>query len=182
MRSENFFVNHEWRPTNSNTVLYLSGKQIFAYCFSLNMDIQEALDVYLYNLRTFFVSFFIYFELMLSASCNILTKNRNSIHLIKQLPSRYFQWRRSAAFIVIFKQVLYIVMVFSLLKWMPARSLFCPTGAHLFRVSIKDTRATSMDHVLLSSLLTLKSYSSNSEIWAPVVRWCWHLLWSISKI
>ena len=92
VRSENFFVNHEWRPTNSSAVIYLSRKQIFAYyCFSLNMDIQEALDVYLYNLGIFLLVLYIYFELMLSASCNILIENRNSIHLVKQLSSRYFQ-------------------------------------------------------------------------------------------
>ena len=84
-------MNHEWRPTSSSAVIYLSRKQIFAYCFSLNMDIQEALDVYLYNLGIFLLVFYIYFELMLSASCNILIEDRNSIHLVKQLSSWYFQ-------------------------------------------------------------------------------------------
>ena len=52
-------MNHEWRPTSSSAVIYLSREQIFAYCFSLNMDIQEALDVYLYNHGIFLLVFYI---------------------------------------------------------------------------------------------------------------------------
>ena len=111
VRFEDFFVNHEWWPTKSNTVLYLSRKQIFGYCFIIKYIHLRSICLSLQPQNLFCCFFIFTFEFMFSASCNILIENRNSTHLIKQLPSRHFHWRCSGVFIANFEQVSYIVKV-----------------------------------------------------------------------